>query len=284
MTYRVSVATSCRRNAFSLGLVAIATSGLLLAPAFLTLPLSTGNAQSLPSLTASTLNASKNIARQTAERANGGLSQYRAELSMHGPALESPYVDGGDVWIFRFRGGAPGATELTVESEIAVDKETLASTIVYNGPPREQSGNSGSSFEAAELEPEPLEPAPQDLPQQQRSAEVPTTAIAPVSPEAIDEPSSATPLTVLPAAGDVNTAKNLARQAGERVNGGLSQYRAEAAMHGPGLEAPFVDRGDAWIFTFRGAPPGETDFTVETEVEVVKFDLATTVIYNGPLR
>lgn len=51
------------------------------------------------------LNRAKNLARQAAEIANGGLQRYRAEASMHGAAIDSPFEEFEDAWIFTFRGG-----------------------------------------------------------------------------------------------------------------------------------------------------------------------------------
>ncbi|WP_017327299.1 hypothetical protein [Synechococcus sp. PCC 7336] len=249
----------------SIAILALWVPLLALSP----LPLSPAAfAQSGVPLTAGTLNTAKNFARQAAERANGGLSNYRAELSMHGPALESPYVDGGDRWIFTFRGGFPGRAP-TIESQVSVDKSTLETVILYNGPVRTAA-------------PPPATPSP-----------AATAATANLSPPAnrndfsatADNRSEVRPTeTSLRAPGDLNTAKNFARQAAERANGGLSNYRAEPAMHGPALESPYVDAGDRWIFTFLGAPPGRTTFRTETEVSVDKRTLEPTVVYNGPLR
>ena len=83
---------------------------------------------------------------------------------------------------------------------------------------------------------------------------------------------------------DLNRAKNLARQAAERANGGLGFYRAESSMHGPAAQSPYVDNGNGtWTFTFRGSMPGETTPSYENVVTVSK-DGNVTMDYNGPVR
>ncbi|MBP0005115.1 MAG: hypothetical protein J7642_15630 [Cyanobacteria bacterium SBC] len=83
------------------------------------------------------LNRAKNYARQAAEDANGGLGEYRAEPSMHGPSADSPHVINSDGTItFTFRGRAPEAETYTVESVVTVDLTTWAVNIDYNGPIR----------------------------------------------------------------------------------------------------------------------------------------------------
>ncbi|QDZ41396.1 hypothetical protein FRE64_00705 [Euhalothece natronophila Z-M001] len=66
-----------------------------------------------------------------------------------------------------------------------------------------------------------------------------------------------------------NRAKNLARQAAEQENGGLGQYRAEPAMHGPVEETNYEEIEDGvWRFTIRGREIGSDDFTIQTVVTV----------------
>ena len=56
---------------------------------------------------------------------------------MHGPALEAPYQDAGDRWIFTFKGRAPESQQFTLETEVSVHKETLEVVVLYNGPLRD---------------------------------------------------------------------------------------------------------------------------------------------------
>ena len=86
-------------------------------------------------------------------------------------------------------------------------------------------------------------------------------------------------------AGQLNRAKNLARQAAERANGGLNYYRAENAMHGPAAEAPFVENEDGTVtFTFVGGSPGFTTPTVQTIATVNLETGAVQLNYNGSIR
>lgn len=79
-------------------------------------------------------------------------------------------------------------------------------------------------------------------------------------------------------------AKNLARQAAERENGGLSNYRAEASMYGPAIDSPHVENDDGSItFSFKGGPPGFVTPTLET-VATVSPAGTVAIGYNGPVR
>ena len=85
------------------------------------------------------LNRAKNLARQAAEVANGGLGNYRAETAMHGAAKESPFVDNGNgTWTFTFKGQKPGASVYTVETVVTVSQDGTV-RVDYNGPIRQLS-------------------------------------------------------------------------------------------------------------------------------------------------
>jgi hypothetical protein len=85
-------------------------------------------------------------------------------------------------------------------------------------------------------------------------------------------------------------AKNLARQAAESANGGLTKYRADVSMHGRASEAPCVDNGDgSWTFTVKGfkVKAGKLTSMMPTMETVVKVDSAgwkVSVVSNGPIR
>jgi len=86
------------------------------------------------------LNRAKNLARQAAEQANGGLSEYRPEPAMHGPVQRTDYKQlGKGVWQFTFQGRRPTAEEYTLESVVVVNTNTGETNVKYNGPIREAS-------------------------------------------------------------------------------------------------------------------------------------------------
>jgi hypothetical protein len=84
--------------------------------------------------------------------------------------------------------------------------------------------------------------------------------------------------------------RNIARSAAETANGGLMNYVAEPAMHGPTARAPMVINEDgSLLFTFKGFRPTDRDlngnpiFSFETEV-LVNLDRTFEILYNGPIR
>lgn len=83
----------------------------------------------------------------------------------------------------------------------------------------------------------------------------------------------------------LNRAQNLARQAAERANGGLGNYRAEALMYGPASLSPYIVNSDGTItFNIKGRRPESSEFTIETVVTVAQDASQINVNYNGPIR
>lgn len=84
---------------------------------------------------------------------------------------------------------------------------------------------------------------------------------------------------------NLNRAQNLARQAAERANGGLGNYRAEASMYGPASLSPYIMNSDGTItFNIKGRRPESSEFTIETVVTVAQDASTINVNYNGPIR
>jgi hypothetical protein len=78
----------------------------------------------------------RNLARQTAIKANGGLARYRPEPAMFGPSAQTPAVKNANGSItFKFKGGTPGTAELTTESVVTVNTAGSVN-LEYNGPTR----------------------------------------------------------------------------------------------------------------------------------------------------
>lgn len=83
------------------------------------------------------LGRARNLARQTAEAANGGLEVYRAEAAMHGRLADAPCVDNGDgSWTFTIKGGEPAFTVPSRETVVTVDSKTWQIRVDYNGAVR----------------------------------------------------------------------------------------------------------------------------------------------------
>ncbi len=162
------------------------------------------------------LQRAMNLARQAAERANGGLTQYRAEPAMSGIATQSPFVINTDgSFTFTFLGGRP-AEPYSIESIVTVSADGRQINLDYNGPiktPRPQ-GN---------------QPNPTNVGANTRIG---------------DE------------IRNLQRAMNLARQAGINANGGLSVYRPDMSMFSLDRANYTINDNGTVTFTFMGGRPG----------------------------
>lgn len=191
------------------------------------------------------LGKARNLARITAEQINGGLSKYRTEAAMHGPAAEMPCLLKPDgALLFIIKGRQPASDVFTVETALIIEPNTWQVTVDYNGPIR-----------STEVK---LQAKPRESFQDNSVA-------------------SAKKLSF-------SRAKNRARQVAEEANGGLNNYRAEASMYQPSQNLRYKENQDnSWTFTFRGGRPGEA-LTVESVVTVSQDGSKVKVDYNGPIR
>jgi hypothetical protein len=84
-------------------------------------PKTSGDAEKIPSVYPDGAQSrAMNLARQAAEKANGGLTNYRAEQSMYGPATNAPFRNNGNGTLtFTFVGGRPAASP-TIRSVVTV--------------------------------------------------------------------------------------------------------------------------------------------------------------------
>uniref|UniRef100_B8HYP8 Uncharacterized protein n=1 Tax=Cyanothece sp. (strain PCC 7425 / ATCC 29141) TaxID=395961 RepID=B8HYP8_CYAP4 len=85
--------------------------------------------------------------------------------------------------------------------------------------------------------------------------------------------------------GSITRAMNLARQAAEKANGGLNNYRAEPSMYGPSEKSPFVynPKTNTLTFTFLGGRPAQPP-TIQSIVTVARDGSSVVMDYNGPIR
>jgi hypothetical protein len=256
------------------------------------------------------INRAKNLARQAAITANGGLERYRPDPAMFGPAIQTQYLRNADGSItFSFMGGAPGFSTPSIET-VATVVPGGSVKIDYNGPLRNGSGgfvpipNQTAPIQAPVQIPVPssgAKPSPSsgfpDLPKlpSSNSTVVPTPS---TSTPSTSTPSTSTPSTPKTAAGSGNRlgpnwvdedaffakARNLARQSAIKANGGLARYRPEPSMFGPSAQTPAVKNANGSItFTFKGGAPNTADLNIQS---VVTVDPAGSVNleYNGPGR
>ncbi len=232
------------------------------------------------------INRAKNLARQAAITANGGLERYRPDPVMFGPAVQTQYNRNGDGSItFSFAGGAPGLATPSLETIATVSTEGVVK-LDYNGPLR----NIGAGFLPITNQALPAQnsaPSPRFTP---ALPKFPVSNSAAISPTMVPGVGNGTAPSDRPLIGWVDEdaffskARNLARQAAIKANGGLSRYRPEPSMFGPSAQTPAVKNANGSItFSFKGSAPSTTALTTESVVTVNPTGNVN-LEYNGPIR
>jgi hypothetical protein len=102
---------------------------------FIGAPKTTGDTEKSPSVSPDGAQTrAMNLARQAAEKANGGLNYYRAEQSMYGPATNAPFKNNGNGTLtFTFLGGPP-ASAPTIKTVVTVSLQGDRVSLDYNEP------------------------------------------------------------------------------------------------------------------------------------------------------
>jgi hypothetical protein len=254
------------------------------------------------------INRAKNLARQAAITANGGLVRYRPDPAMFGPAVQTQYVRNTDGSItFSFTGSTPGSSTPSIET-VAIVAPGGSVKLDYNGPLR--NGSTGSLPAAANPTLPVQIPVPNSAPSSVPSATpnptpssgFPALPKLPVSNAAATQTTPASAPKTVAGNGDSSApgvrpgpnwvnedaffakARNLARQSAIKANGGLARYRPEPAMFGPSAQTPAVKNANGSItFKFKGGAPNTSDLNMQS---VVTVDPAGSVNleYNGPVR
>jgi hypothetical protein len=105
-------------------------------PSNSTTPQHPNSSKSEISLDGTIYRRARNLARQAAEKANGGLSTYRADSSMYNPARQPDQVNDNGVLIYRVKGGSPSSNNPSIETVVVIDTSKWVVDIEYNGPIR----------------------------------------------------------------------------------------------------------------------------------------------------
>lgn len=282
--------------------IALLTISVVLAASSLSLQAQTNNTGpseiSAPKPTTDVyfINRAKNLARQAAIKANGGLERYRPDPVMYGPAVQTSYVNNSNGSItFTFKGSTPGATAPSIETVATVMPDGSVN-LDYNGAIRGAAtgslpaSNSPAPSPSAPPSATPVNspaPSPNGLPVLNSSA--PSSSVPPSSSgntSAATPPSNgaSTPTSIADQDAFLSKARNIARQSAIKANGGLDRYRPETSMFGPAAKSPYVKNADGSLtFTFKGGSPGSTTMTLESVVTVSTTGSAN-IQYNGPVR